>query len=586
MTLRIALGLTVAACLCAPAAAQDSRTYFTARITQSDVPQVLSQSDRDYYGALFNAIDAERWGEVENMLAQRQDGLLRDVARAEYYLAANSPRVEAPQIEDWMRTGRNLPEAEQLARLGERRGASLPVTLPAKQGFVRQPAQVRRTRPRSVNDGTMPSSLEAAILERITNDDPDGARQLLDGIDASLSSEARAEWRQRVAWSYFIENMDAQSLAMARTVSEGSGAWVAEGQWVEGLASWRLNDCESALNAFQRSAYNAINPELRTAALYWGARSALLCRQPEVSTELLGLAAVNDETMYGMLAAEQLGRALPDRVESADFTADDWRELGGNENVRIAIALAELGRDVLSSQVLLHEAAIGPAKHYAALSRLARSLGFPQTQLYMAYNAPVGTSSDPASYFPAPKIAPRGGWKIDPALAFAHILQESNFRDRAVSPANAQGLMQITPITVRQHADCVGAPSGAIDVFDTSTNLALGQCNLQMLRNDAAIKGQLPKMMAAYNAGLTPVRRWESEVNDQGDPLLYMEAIPYWETRSYVAIVMRNYWMYERQANAPSASRRALAQNVWPHLTTGTAGEERGQSSGRVYFSY
>ncbi|MEN7536346.1 lytic transglycosylase domain-containing protein [Aurantiacibacter flavus] len=585
LTLRMALGLAATACLCAPATAQDSRTYFTARITQSDVPQVLNQSDRDYYGALFSAIDGERWGEVESLLAQRPDGPLHAVARAEYYLAANSPRVEAPQIEAWMQSGRNLPQAEQLARLGERRGASVPLTLPAKQGFVQQPGQVRRTRPRSVNDGTMPSSLEAAILERITNDDPNGARQLLDGIDASLSSDARAEWRQRVAWSYFIENMDAQSLAMARTVSEGTGEWVAEGQWVEGLASWRLNDCEGALDAFRRSAYNAINPELRTAALYWGARSALLCRQPDLATEMLGQAAANDGTMYGMLAAEQLGRDLPDRVESADFSETDWQQLGGNDNVRTAIALAELGRDVLSSEVLLHEAAIGPAGNYAALSRLARSLGFPQTQLYMAYNAPVGTSSDPASYFPAPKIAPRGGWQIDPALAFAHILQESNFRASAVSPANAQGLMQITPITVRQHAGCVGQSSGSINVFDESTNLALGQCNIQMLRDDSSIRGELPKMMAAYNAGLTPVRRWESEVNDQNDPLLYMEAIPYWETRSYVAIVMRNYWMYERQARAPSASRRALAQNVWPQLTTGTAGEERGQTSGRVYFS-
>ena len=70
--------------------------------------------------------------------------------------------------------------------------------------------------------------------------------------------------------------------------------------------------------------------------------------------------------------------------------------------------------------------------------------------------------------------------------------------------------------------------------------------------------------MAAYNAGLSPVTRWNSEVKDQGDPLLYMESIPYWETRGYVAIVMRNYWMYERQAGAGSDSRKALAQGMWP----------------------
>jgi len=78
--------------------------------------------------------------------------------------------------------------------------------------------------------------------------------------------------------------------------------------------------------------------------------------------------------------------------------------------------------------------------------------------------------------------------------------------------------------------------------------------------------GYLPKVMAAYNAGPTPVARWNSEVRDQGDPLTWMESVPYWETRSYVNIVMRNYWMYLRQANAPAPSRVALAQNQWPQF--------------------
>jgi hypothetical protein len=70
--------------------------------------------------------------------------------------------------------------------------------------------------------------------------------------------------------------------------------------------------------------------------------------------------------------------------------------------------------------------------------------------------------------------------------------------------------------------------------------------------------------MAAYNAGLAPIGRWNSEIADQGDPLLWMESIPYWETRGYVNIVMRNYWMYERQAGGPSESRIALVQGMWP----------------------
>ncbi len=142
--------------------------------------------------------------------------------------------------------------------------------------------------------------------------------------------------------------------------------------------------------------------------------------------------------------------------------------------------------------------------------------------------------------------------------------------------------MQITPPTVQQHAPCIGRPLGAIDVFDPETNLALGQCNLQMLQNSAATRDKLPKIVAAYNAGLTPVTRWESEINDQGDPLLWMEAIPYWETRYYTQIVLGNYWMYERQARANSASRIALAQNAWPAFPgEGTRDGRAWLSSGR-----
>ena len=561
-----------------PAEAASTREYFTARL-QAGPPQQLDQSARAYYSEIFAAIDRGDWAAVEALLAQRSDGLLHTVARGQYYLAANSPRVELPQINAWLERGWRLPMAAQMSRLAVTRGATSTPRLPEERTFYPLSSAPKRLRPRSVDDGTMPAEVRQQILDRISNDDPHGARQLLDGVDALLSPEARAEWRQRVAWSYYIENMDPEALAMARTVAEGRGPWVAEGDWAAGLAAWRLGDCAAAGAHFERAAVAAVNAELRGAAYYWASRAAVRCRQPERSALLLRSAATNDETLYGMLAAEQLGQSLPERVANADFSNDDWRRLRDSENVRIAIALAEIGRDVLSSQVLLHEARIGNPDNYAALTRLARELGLPQTQLYMAHNAPSGAAPDPASAYPTPKWVPVTGWQIDPALAYAHALQESNFRASAVSPADARGVMQITPITVREHAPRLGMNASQVDIFDPGVNLAFGQRNLEMLRDHSATQGHLPKIMAAYNAGLTPVTRWNHEVRDLGDPLLYMESIPYWETRSYVAIVMRNYWMYERQAKAPSITRITLAQNAWPSFPSGQ------ESSGRVYLS-
>lgn len=566
MRIAFAIGLAVTGGALATAASANSTAadYFRARANSNNVPELLSNSDKEFYAKLFRAIDRENWTEVENLLQQRDDGPLHQAARAEYYLHANSPQVAADSIRQWLSAGTDLPHADRLATLGEKRGLDATYPVPREQSFVSQGYASKRILPRRVNDGSMPGSVSAAILDKIKNDDPDGARILLDGVDAQLSSEARAEWRQRVAWSYFIENQDSAALGMARTVSEGSGAWVAEGDWVAGLAAWRLDDCESASVYFQRSAQRATNPELSAAAFYWASRSLIRCRNPEKAAEQLRGAARMDETLYGMLALEQLGQAVPQAHKTPDFDESDWRTLRNVPNVRTAVALSEIGRSDLADEILRHQARIGDASQYGELSRLARELGLPSTQLWMAHNAPRGARSEPALRYPAPRWQPVNGWKVDPALAYAHTLQESNFRAAVVSPAGARGLMQIMPAASRDHAGKIGVSGSARDLSQPEINLAFGQEHLEMLRDSSATGGLLPKIMAAYNAGLSPVTRWNSEVRDQGDALLYMESIPYWETRGYVAIVMRNYWMYERQAGGPSPSRAALAQGMWP----------------------
>jgi soluble lytic murein transglycosylase-like protein len=533
---------------------------------EASVAAVLNPEERSHYRQLFAAIDAQEWGVVEQLLAQRPDGVLMQAARAEYYTHANSPKVSPEQIAAWFNAGVDLPQAEQIARMGAKRGVSYLPALPQDQGFARQPYAPKRILPRPVSDGTMPGATASAILEAIKADNPTEAQRLLAEADMVLSSDARAEWRQRVSWSHYIENNDTAALELARTVVEGSGEWVAEGAWVEGLAAWRLGYCSLAGEAFARTASRASNAELRAAGHYWAHRALVRCREPGQAQQHLSAAAQLDETLYGMLAADQLGVELPAHAPAQPFGAGDWQQLSGRGNVQVAVALTEIGRPALADEVLRHEARIGPSHQFDALSRLARELGLPATQLFMAHNAPYGTRSDPSLRFPVARWQPVDGWQVDPALAFAHALQESNFRATAVSPANARGLMQIMPGTARDHASRLSLGASYEDLNDPQVNLAYGQRHLAMLRDSAATGGALPKIMAAYNAGLTPVARWNSEINDQNDPLLWMESIPYWETRGYVAIVMRNYWMYERAAGVASPSRRALTQGLWPEF--------------------
>jgi len=538
--------------------------YDRADIARSEVPAILGREERALYRDVFNAIEQERWDRVELLLMGREGDVLYQAALAEYYTHANSPRVSADQLGRWFDLGVHLPQTEQLARLGLTRGLERTPPLPDAQPLRRQPAAPKRIRPRSVDDGTIPRETGEAILEAIRNDDPYSALATLRTVDPQLSPQARAEWRQRIAWSFYIENDDRNALALARTVSEGAGEWVAEGEWVAGLAAWRLGDCKSAAGAFARSAATSANVELTAAAHYWAHRSAIRCRDPGLAQGHLRNAARYEETLYGMLASDQLAVDLPANQAAEPFTRNDWSVLSDRRNVAVAAALVEIGELSLADEVLRHEARFTRPRDFPALSRFARELGLPATQLFMAHFAPRGVPGDPSLRYPVARWRPSTGWRVDPALAFAHALQESNFRTEAVSPANARGLMQITPITVRQHAPRLDMNASYVDLDDPEVNLAFGQTNLEMLRDHHATRGQLPKIMAAYNAGLTPVIRWNEEIRDFGDPLLWMESIPYWETRGYVAIVMRNYWMYERAAGVSSPSRRALAEGRWP----------------------
>ena len=543
----------------------DSVDYFT-RSHAAALPQLLSADERGYYASLFAAIEARNWDRVEVMLAGRSEGPLHGAALAAYYLHPESPRIELPRIEAWLARYAQLPQAEAMVRLGQTRGLENPPRLPGARDLVRQPGSSKRIRPGTINDGTMPASVRAAILEHITNDDPDGARLLLDGVDATLSPQARAEWRYRVAWSYYIENQDAQAWALADTVRDnGSGPWVAEGDWAAGLAAWRLGDCDKAAEAFQRSAAVSTNPNLTAAAHYWASRALIRCRFPEKSDEQLRGAARFPETLYGMLAHEQLGRDLPETHAQPDLTEADWRRLRDEDAVQQAVMLAEIGQRDEAADDLVWLVRTGDPDDYPALSRLARALGLTGAQTFMAYNAPRGEGAHPSLRYPVTFRTPVGGWRVDPALAFAHALQESNFRERVVSPAGAIGLMQIMPITQREYAASINMSSNA-DLKDPAVNLAFGQRTLESLSTAGYTQGRLPKIMAAYNAGPSPVARWESEIRDAGDPLLYMESIPYWETRGYIAVVMRNYWMYLRQADAPAPSRIDLAENDWPQF--------------------
>lgn len=355
---------------------------------------------------------------------------------------------------------------------------------------------------------------------------------------------------------------------MGQRAASGSGEWAVHGQWLTGLAAWRQKDCKTAGQAFVDTATRATDNEMAAGAFYWAARASVACGMPERAEGYLKAATRFDETFYGLLARSALG--MNDRPNGLrrDMAKADWKQLSRYPNIIVSASLSEIGQVSRAGDVLIWQAKVSGADDYEAIVNIAGRLGLPRVQNWLAYNAPNGVRPGVQARYPMPDWTPASGqWRVPPSLAFAHTLQELNFRENARSGADARGLMQVRPVAQRDMDNRRGGVSfGDGNLFNPSVNLDYGQTYLSDLSQMGVTGGLLPKVMAAYNAGPTPVDRWNNRSGTQDDPLLWIESISYRETRSYVTIVMRNYWMYEVQSATPSDSRSALAQGLWPRF--------------------
>ena len=522
---------------------------------------------RDWRG-VFDAIDAGQWGSAQAGIAALPPGILTPVARAELYTAKGSPTVDLASLQALIAQAPELPQAEQLAAMAITRGATAAPLIVPERATVNLGSAPLRYKARPVQGEPAADELRAILDPLIKTDDAAGAEAQLLIYAPQLSAEARAEAGQRVAFVYYVLGLDMDARRVSDTWRQGAtGEWASQAAWVSGLASWRLGDCESASRNFQQVAALAQQRELRAGGLYWAARAEQMCGRP-ASVEPLLRAAANTaegpESFYGLIARQTLGMST--ELPGDPFTGRD-PQIDQYPNVQRAMELARIGEPALAEEMLRHQAKIGqPAEHHA-LIQLAKRLDLPAAQLWLANNGQPGARSDAADRYPNPHWTPLNGWRVDPALAFGHVVQESTFRRTAVSTAGAVGLMQVRPGTAADLARARGWPSTG-SLTDPKMNLEYGQSFIEQMRGNSGTAGQLPRVIASYNAGPLPVARWAS-INDKGDPLLWIESIPYWETRYYVPAVLRNMWVYQGLNDEGTPTLKAIAEHHWPAFPTG-----------------
>ncbi|MCD2324934.1 lytic transglycosylase domain-containing protein [Sphingomonas sp. IC-56] len=544
------------------------------------IPDQLDEDQQEGYRRVFAAIRAEQWVDAQLQLDSMKHGPLHSIARAELYTAKNSPKVDLPPLTALLQEAPELPEAEQLARLAKTRGATELPELPQAQRLVWFDGAPVRQRARSIKSDNAATSVAIEISPFVKADDGASAEAVVEKFAADLTPEALTEWQQKVAWIYYVAGDDGNARRMAAKAQQGVGDWAAQADWVGGLAAWRQQDCADAGTSFERVATRASDIEMRSAGLYWGSRADMMCGRPDKVGQKLRAATQYSETYYGLLAKAAL--AIEDKPgKSEKLVAQDWQMLARRPNLRVAAALIEIGETGLADKVLRHQARFSTPTEHAALSRLAGRFDLASTQLWLSHNGPAGAKPLLQARYPAPNWTPAGGWRVDKALVYAHTLQESRFNAEVRSAAGAMGLMQVKTGAASDVGRRRGVTYAASDLTKPAVNMEIGQSYLEQLRDQPFTGGLLPKVIAAYNAGPTPVQAWNSLTKDNGDPLLYIESIPYWETRGYVMIVLRNYWMYEQQEGRKSSSRAALTQGMWPKFP-GLPGAPAVKISGRA----
>jgi soluble lytic murein transglycosylase len=310
-----------------------------------------------------------------------------------------------------------------------------------------------------------------------------------------------------------------------------------------------LHDHQAAIAHFAKIPQVTANPISLARAGYWLGRSLDAAGRPQDARRQYETAARWTTTYYGQMARAKLG--LGEMVLYAPQASQTQRgsverlELVRAAEILYALDEPNLIRPLMADlgERLEDIGALTALGEIAARQKDARSMVL-LGKAALARGYPFGQYAFPT--VGVPDYTPVGP-KIDPALVFSIMRQESGFDPKIVSPAKAMGLMQVTPVAGRDTCKRFKCSFDANRLLNDPTyNLQIGSAELAGVLSD--YRGSYIMTFAAYNAGRGSVREWVARYGDPRDPGVdavdWVERIPFSETRNYVQRVMENLQVY------------------------------------------
>jgi soluble lytic murein transglycosylase len=307
----------------------------------------------------------------------------------------------------------------------------------------------------------------------------------------------------------------------------------------------------------------AMPPRLADEAewVYWLARAYDEAGKEGRARELFSKLARRG-SYYGFLAADRIDRpyAIEQQSIAGDQPVDENRLLEGNPNLLRARELFFVGRRDDARREWFQGLRKLDQKQIRQAASIAARWKWYDNAIKTVARTPH--RKDYKLRFPMPfreqVLASAGQQDLDLSIVYGLMRRESLFDPLARSRVGALGLMQLMPTTARRVARRLGWNKPKTDdILEVGNNIRLGTSYFRSVldRFDANI----PLAAAAYNAGPKNVQRWLPK----GEPLpadIWVETVPYKETRNYVQAVLAYATIFDKHLNRPVRISSRMAE--------------------------
>ena len=279
---------------------------------------------------------------------------------------------------------------------------------------------------------------------------------------------------------------------------------------------------------------------------YWQARVLAVSGQTTQAADIFQHIAKN-RSFYGFLAADRLQQSISLADRPLDITAQEIQQLQTTEAFQMVAEFLALHKNLEAKRQWRHATASLDQHQLTVAAKLAQQWQLPA--LAIATVAKANAWDDIALRFPLHYTAQienlAANQQLDPAIIFGLIRQESAFDEFAESSAGAKGLLQVLPSTAQQIAQELHEGwQGENSLFNPDLNLKYGSYYYKKLLRQ--FHGAHLLAAAAYNAGAAKIKRWLPDKQAlPGD--IWIESIPYKETRNYVSTVFMNALIYQQR---------------------------------------